>query len=186
MNPVRWSKRLSYVLRHAPDSVGITLDAAGWVDVDELLHGLRASGTPLSRAQLDRVVAGSDKQRFAFDASGSRIRASQGHSVPVDLGYPARTPPPVLFHGTPVRSVPMIMAQGLRARGRHAVHLSVDEATARVVGQRRGRCAVLRVDAAALAATGEQFACSANGVWLVGAVPPEYVTLVPESNHGGR
>ena len=93
MDVVRRSKRLSYVLRHAPDSVGLTLDAAGWADVDALLAALG-----WTRGELERVVATNDKRRFAFDPTGTRIRASQGHSVAVDLGYAAEVPPPVLFH----------------------------------------------------------------------------------------
>jgi putative RNA 2'-phosphotransferase len=178
MDAVRLSKRLSYVLRHAPGTVGLTLDDAGWVAVTDLLAALNRSGTRVTRAELHEVVAGNDKQRFAFDDSGTRIRASQGHSVPVELGYAPQTPPPVLFHGTPVRNLPAIREQGLRPGSRHAVHLSPDEATARAVGERRGPAAVLRVDAAALAADGAELTRSANGVWLVPAVPPRYVTLV--------
>lgn len=178
MDTVRLSKRLSYVLRHDPGSVGLGLDAAGWVDVDRLLAALAAHGTVVSRPVLDRLVADSDKQRFAYDVTGTRIRANQGHSVPVDLGYAPQTVPPVLFHGTPVRNVPAILEQGLKPGRRHAVHLSPDEATARRVGQRRGPSAVLRVDAAALAAGGARFTCSANGVWLVASVPPQYLTVL--------
>ena len=172
---VRVSKRLSYVLRHRPDSIGVSLDEAGWVDVGTLLAALAAHGLPLTRGDLDRVVAGNDKRRFAYDDGGTRIRASQGHSVPVALGYAAEPPPPVLFHGTPVRDLAAILAEGLRPGRRHAVHLSPDEATARTVGERRGRAAVLRVDAAGMARDGAVFTRSANGVWLVDAVPPRYL-----------
>lgn len=183
---VRVSKRLSYVLRHAPGSIGIELDEAGWVGVDALLAALAAHGTPLGRAALEQVVAASDKQRFAFDSTGTRIRASQGHSVPVALGYAPQEPPAVLFHGTAVRNVAAILEQGLRPGRRHAVHLSVDEATARVVGARRGRCAVLRVDARGLAQRGAVFSCSANGVWLVDGVPPAYLVLSDPSDGSER
>lgn len=177
MDVVRVSKRLSYVLRHRPDSIGLTLDDAGWVGVDALLGALARHGLRLSRAELEHVVATNDKQRFAFDASGNRVRASQGHSVAVELGYRPMTPPGVLFHGTPVRSVQAILREGLRAGNRHAVHLSPDVATARRVGERRGRAVVLRVDAAGLAAAGAVFSRSANGVWLVDAVPAEFLSL---------
>ena len=176
MNPrdvVRRSKRLSYVLRHAPDSVGLTLDAAGWVDVDALLAALG-----WTRAELERVVATNDKRRFALDDTGTRIRASQGHSVAVDLGYAAEIPPPVLFHGTAERNLPAIEAEGLRPGRRHAVHLSPDEATARRVGARHGRPVVLRVDAEGMARDGAVFTRSANGVWLVDAVPPARLTVL--------
>ncbi len=173
MDVVRRSKRLSYVLRHVPSSVGLTLDAAGWVDVDALLAALG-----WTRAELERVVATNDKRRFALDESGTRIRASQGHSVAVDLGYAAQTPPQVLFHGTAERNLPVILAEGLRPGRRHAVHLSPDDVTARRVGARHGRPVVLRVDAEGMARDGAVFTRSANGVWLVDAVPPRYLRAV--------
>ena len=168
---VRVGKRLSYVLRHHPDSVGLTLDEHGWVAVDDLLAALR-----LTRAELDDVVARNDKQRFALDGTGTRIRASQGHSVPVDLGHAPAVPPDVLFHGTVERFMPAILTEGLRPGNRHAVHLSADRETAERVGARRGRPVVLRVDAAAMARDDAVFTRSDNGVWLVGAVPPRYLT----------
>ena len=174
------SKRLSYALRHRPDSVGLVLDHAGWVDVDELLDALAASGLRLTRAEPEHVVATNDKRRFAFDDTGTRIRASQGHSLAVDLGYAAQQPPAELFHGTPRRNLPRILAEGLRPGRRHAVHLSPDVPTALVVGRRRGPAAVLRIDAAGMAAGGATFTCSANGVWLVGSVPPPFLILVVE------
>ncbi|MCW2699247.1 MAG: phosphotransferase KptA/Tpt1 [Blastococcus sp.] len=175
MDVVGISKRLSYVLRHQPGSIGVTLDDAGWTDVDALLNALAGHGLPLTRAELDHVVATNDKRRFAVDESGTRVRASQGHSHRVDLGYVAEPPPPELFHGTVDRFLAAILAEGLRPGRRHAVHLSADAATARTVGGRRGHPVVLRVDAAAMAAAGHRFTRSANGVWLVDAVPPAYL-----------
>jgi putative RNA 2'-phosphotransferase len=172
---VRVSKRLSFVLRHRPDSIGLLLDGAGWADVEELLTALAVRGTALSRPELECVVATNDKRRFAFDPTGTRIRASQGHSVPVALGYAPEPPPAVLFHGTVEGNLAAIRADGLRPGARHAVHLSADVATARRVGGRRGRPVVLRVDAADMAADGAVFTRSANGVWLVDGVPPRYL-----------
>jgi putative RNA 2'-phosphotransferase len=177
----RVSRRLSYVLRHAPDSIGIELDNAGWTDVDALLEALRRSGLALTRTDLDRVVELNDKRRFAVDPTGRRIRASQGHSVPVDLGYSPEPPPDVLFHGTPERNVDAVVADGLRRGARHAVHLSVDVETASRVGARRGPPVVLEVDAAGLAATGAVFTRSANGVWLVDRVPSEFLRVASGS-----
>jgi len=146
------------------------------VGVDELLGALRGHGLALTRTQLAEIVSACDKQRFAFDPAGERIRANQGHSVPVELGLARQTPPPVLFHGTVAAALPGIRTAGLTRRGRHHVHLSVDVDTARAVGGRRGTAVVLQVDAAAMAADGFAFYRSANGVWLVDAVPPRYLT----------
>jgi putative RNA 2'-phosphotransferase len=175
---VRVSKRLSFVLRHRPDSIGLTLGPAGWVAVDDLLAALARNGLRLTRAELETVVAGNDKQRFAFDDSGTRIRANQGHSVPVVLGYRTATPPDLLFHGTVQRFLPAILEEGLRPGSRHAVHLSPDVETATAVGGRRGRPVVLRVDAAGMSAEGFRFTVSANGVWLTDAVPARFLGVV--------
>ena len=183
MDDRRLSKLLSLVLRHRPDRVGITLDAAGWTDVAALLGALRRHGNPVERADLDRVVADNDKQRFSYDATRTRIRANQGHSVPVDLGLTPGPPPDRLWHGTPEVNLTSILAQGLRAGRRHAVHLSPDAATAHRVGSRRGRAVVLEVDAGRMHRDGHVFTRSANGVWLVAAVPAWYLS-VPD--RGGR
>jgi putative RNA 2'-phosphotransferase len=179
LDPRRVSRRLSYVLRHDPDSIGVALDAAGWVTVTDLLAGLQRHGLRLSRLELEQVVASSEKQRFAFDPTGTLIRANQGHSVPVDLGLEPVDPPNLLYHGTTARFVEVIRREGLRPRGRHHVHLSSDVRTARAVGARRGSTVVLTVDAAGLSAAGTPFYRSANGVWLVDAVPPDFLSAPP-------
>jgi putative RNA 2'-phosphotransferase len=173
------SRRLSYVLRHRPDSIGVALDASGWVDVADLLTALSSHGLRLTRAQLDEVVRTSDKQRFAYDATGTRIRANQGHSVPVDLRLTPSQPPPVLYHGTSEHFVAAILLEGLSRRGRHHVHLCGDIDTARRVSVRRKAPVVLRVDAAAMVAEGTPFYRSANGVWLVDSVPPRHLSRDP-------
>jgi putative RNA 2'-phosphotransferase len=176
---VRASKFLSFVLRHAPERIGLTLDTAGWVEVDELVEAATRAGTPLDRATVERVVATGDKRRFALSGDGSRIRANQGHSVPVELGLPPVVPPETLFHGTATRSLPSIRRSGLRPGTRTHVHLSPDEATARAVGARHGAPTVLRVRAREMHRAGHVFFEAANGVWLTDAVPAEFL-LVPE------
>ncbi|WP_232663277.1 RNA 2'-phosphotransferase [Pseudonocardia sp. TRM90224] len=171
---IRISKRLSLHLRHAPEKIGITLDPAGWVRIDTLLAALAAHGRRISRADLDHVVAGNDKQRFIID--GDRIRANQGHSVAVELDLPATEPPAVLYHGTVARFLDAIQREGLRPMARHDVHLSATVETAQRVGARRGKPVVLQVDAAAMHRDGHVFRVSANGVWLTSTVPPPYLT----------
>lgn len=176
----RISKRLSYVLRHNPGSIGADLDSAGWAEVGTVLTGLGAIGRPLDRAVLEQIVAEDAKGRYEFDPSGQRIRARQGHSVSVELGLDPVRPPDVLYHGTAVRFLERIRAEGLRPMGRHHVHLSADVSTASTVGRRRGPSVVLRVDAGAMFGDGHQFFRSANGVWLVDEVSPKYL-----SEYGG-
>jgi putative RNA 2'-phosphotransferase len=171
----RLSKFLSLILRHEPGKFGVVLDSAGWTEVEALLAACGRHGHAIDRATLDEVVATSDKKRFAFDETGTRIRASQGHSVEVELGYEPAAPPALLYHGTATRFVAAIRAEGLKKMARHHVHLSADEATALSVGQRHGKPAVLVVDAAAMAGGGFAFFVSANKVWLVDHVPAQFI-----------
>ncbi|MBX6386709.1 MAG: RNA 2'-phosphotransferase [Microbispora sp.] len=170
---VRVSKYLAKHLRHQPERIGIELDAHGWVRIDVLLDAAAAHGFPISRTELEQVVAGNDKRRYMIE--GDRIRANQGHTVPVDLGLPVVEPPPILYHGTVARNVPAIRVEGLRPMGRHHVHLSPDRETATRVGARRGKPVVLVVDAAEMYGAGHEFRVSANGVWLVDHVPPRFI-----------
>lgn len=179
---VKVSKYLSQHLRHQPGRIGLTLDQNGWVEIDTLLAAAAAHGFPLSREELDHVVATNDKRRFAIE--GTRIRASQGHSVEVDLALPAATPPPCLYHGTVAGSLDAVRVEGLRPMNRHDVHLSPDRGTATRVGARRGRPVVLTVDAATMHRDGHVFHVSANGVWLTKAVPPRYLRFPPPAEPG--
>lgn len=169
------SKFISKHLRHEPDALGLTLAPGGWVAVDDLLAGARRVGFPISVEELQQVVAESDKQRFAFDAAGTLIRANQGHSTEVELDLPEAAPPDLLYHGTVPKFLDAILADGLKKMARHDVHLSPDVATATKVGERRGKAVLLVVDAQAMAADGYKFRVSANGVWLTDHVPPKYL-----------
>ncbi len=171
---VRRSKHLSLVLRHDPASAGVTLDAAGWIDVGTLLAAMK-----FSRAQLEDVVANNDKKRFEFNPDGTRNRACQGHSVEVDLGYEEKEPPLFLYHGTSKDLFDTLMREGLKPMDRQDVHLSATEGTARVVALRRKNPIVLVVSSGIMAKDGYKFRLSTNGVWLAAHVPPKYLDLHP-------
>jgi putative RNA 2'-phosphotransferase len=166
------SKYLALVLRHKPEAAGLVLDAQGWAPVPEVLAAVQRRFGAFSREELEALVRSNDKQRYALDETGTRIRASQGHSVEVELGLQPVAPPPVLYHGTAVRFLPSILEEGLVKGKRHHVHLSGDMETARTVDARRaGETVILEVRAAEMAAAGHLFYRSANGVWLTEAVP---------------
>lgn len=174
-----YSKALSYWLRHNPAAGGLTLDPQGWVDIDILLAALAARGMGGGWPRLIEIVEKSDKQRFELSADAARIRARQGHSVPVELDWPAVEPPPRLWHGTVARFLPAILAEGLKPMRRHHVHLSPTIETATAVGARRGEPVILAIDAAGLAAAGGTFLLTGNGVWLTAHVPPDYISRHP-------
>ena len=175
VDQIQLSKFLSFVLRHKPDEIGLTLGAEGWASIDELVEKANAAGTKFDRPDLLGVVASSDKKRFSLSADGLNIRAAQGHSVSVELGLPPQQPPSILYHGTATRFVEAILSEGLRPQARQQVHLSSDEETALRVGQRHGKPHIFKIDAGGMYLKGFKFYRADNGVWLTDHVPPEFL-----------
>lgn len=183
----RIGRRLGYVLRHDPASIGLALGPGGWADVGALLSALARHGVRGGRADLEAAVASDGKGRFTLSADGRRIRAAQGHSFPVDLGLDPAPPPDVLYHGTARASLDAIFASGgLSPRSRRQVHLSADVETAVKVGTRHGRPVVLSVAAGAMAAEGHAFVRADNGVWLVDAVPARFLSFSEPTGDASR
>lgn len=174
---VKLSKFLSFVLRHKPEVEELTMDREGWVSVHELLACQGAKRRGLTLALIEMVVAQNEKQRYEFDGTRSRIRARQGHSREVDLGWKTAVPPERLFHGTAAASIPSIRELGLLARTRQYVHLSADADTARSVGGRHGTAVVLSIRALDMHRQGHVFFLTTNGIWLVPTVPPTFIDL---------
>jgi len=175
MKTIRTSKFLSLILRHRPEAVGIALDREGWADVGDLLAGMRRKGHPLTADELAHIVETNNKRRYAFNDDGSKIRAVQGHSHPVDLGMAPTAPPDQLYHGTVERFLDSIRERGLVRGNRLYVHLSADRETAAQVGRRRGAPVVLTIDSGTMAARRHAFYLSENGVWLTEHVPAGFI-----------
>lgn len=174
----RISKFLSYVLRHNPGMISIELDANGWTDVENLIRCAHANGVEFDFDILKHVVETNSKKRFSFNDTFDKIRASQGHSIEVELGYKPLKPPPVLYHGTGINSVDLILKNGLEKKGRHHVHLSSDIQTAINVGQRHGKPVVLKILSAQMHEDAFEFYLSDNGVWLTDCVPAKYLSTL--------
>lgn len=174
---VQLSKFLSFVLRHKPDAIGLTLDTQGWASIDELLARSDAAGIRFNREDLLQIVETSDKKRFSLSQDGLHIRAAQGHSVTVALGLSPQEPPSILYHGTATRFVDSILSEGLKPQARQQVHLSADEATAYRVGQRHGKPVILKVDALRMHTKGFKFFLADNNIWLTDQVPPEFLNI---------
>ena len=108
------------------------------------------------------------------------IRASQGHSIPVDVELTQAMPPEFLWHGTGEKYTASIEKTGLIPKSRLYVHLSKDMDTAIAVGKRHGKPVVYQVSAGRMARAGYAFYLSANGVWLTKEVPTEFLQRLPQ------
>lgn len=166
---------MSLVLRHKPQEIGLLLDENGWALVSEFLSKMNARGTVLDFESLEEIVLTNDKKRFAFNEDKTKIRASQGHSVEINLDLKEITPPESLFHGTVEKFLPEIKNKGLLKMSRQHVHLSNDKETAIKVGSRRGNPIILIVNSAEMQKDGYKFYQSENGVWLTDNVPAKYI-----------
>jgi putative RNA 2'-phosphotransferase len=169
------SRFLSLVLRHKPQTINIKLDKNGWVNVDELLVKLKQHKREISMKDLRNIVKFNDKKRFTFNDDETKIRASQGHSVKVDLELKAKKPPAKLYHGTVAKAIEGIKEVGMKKMNRHAIHLSEDIPTAMNVGNRRGNAILLEINSAHMHVDGFKFFQSKNGVWLIEEVPAKYI-----------
>ena|SRR6218665_1651666 len=169
------SKFLSLVLRHSPEKIGLKLDENGWADVNELIAKCTKKGNRLDAELLDYVVENNDKKRFAYNEDKTKIRASQGHSISVELNLAETEPSEYLYHGTVGKFMESIQKEGLKKMSRQHVHLSKDKETATKVGSRRGIPQILTVRSGAMFRDGFKFYLSENNVWLTDEVPAKYI-----------
>ncbi|AZI88751.1 RNA 2'-phosphotransferase [Kosakonia sp. CCTCC M2018092] len=170
------SKFLSYVLRHEPEAIELSLDKEGWAVIDDLILRAGNKGYALDKDLIFDVVESSEKKRFTISEDGLRIRAAQGHSTQqVNITYVEKMPPDILYHGTATRFIVQIRDQGLLPLSRQYVHLSSDEDTAIQVGQRYGKPVLLKIKAVDMYEKGYKFYQADNGVWLTAHVPYEYI-----------
>lgn len=174
-NNTKISKFLSLVLRHKPEIIGVELNQQGWIDIDLLIQKMNANGKTINRQMLEEVVASNNKKRFIINVATNQIRANQGHSLNIDLGYQPQTPPKILYHGTAQKFIDSIYKTGLQKRNRHHVHLTDNLKTANQVGQRHGKVVILQVQAEQMHQKGFEFFVSENHVWLTDNVPTQFI-----------
>lgn len=175
MNYTKVSRYISLILRHKPETIGISLDEHGWANVDNLVHGVSFHYPGFDKNILEEIVRTDEKQRYSFNENHTLIRANQGHSIQVDLGLDPVEPPIRLCHGTGVKYRKSIDEIGIIPKSRQYVHLSEDILTAIDVGERHGNPLVYIIDSEKMYKDGFKFYKSENGVWLTDKVPVEYL-----------
>jgi putative RNA 2'-phosphotransferase len=170
------SRYMSFVLRHKPTAIGISLNKNGWVDLNEFVSRLSGKFPKIDIPTIEYIVQTDAKGRYSIDKN--MIRANQGHSVDVcAIDLTPLSPPKHLYHGTTLVAWEKIKAcKAIKKMNRHHVHLSSDIETARIVGSRRsGQCVILEIDALAMTSYEFSFFRSENGVWHVDEIPLDFV-----------
>lgn len=175
---VKLGKYLSLILRHKPEVIDIKLDQHGWANVDELLIGINRQGRFINRELLNEIVKTNNKKRYQYNNDFTKIRASQGHSINVDVNLQEKVPPNTLYHGTALRYLDEIKLFGIKKMNRLYVHLSKDKETAINVGKRHGKAIILEIDTKKMLNDGHKFYYSNNGVWLCDDIDFKYVRRI--------
>lgn len=179
MDLKRKSRFLSLLLRHKPETLNLTMDKEGWVDVEELLEKMK-----ISMEELEEIVETNNKKRFGFDEDKTRIKAYQGHSLTdVEVRMKELPPPIPLYHGTGQKNVDKINKGGILKMNRNHVHLSDQVQTATDVGSRHGKPFVFIIDTKRMYEDGIKFYRSDNGVWLTEDIDPKYLMVAKNANY---
>lgn len=174
------SKFLCMILRHKPETIGITLDSHGWADINELIRGINNyyGDNAIDHEKLAKIVDTDNKNRYSIDEDFERIRCNQGHSIKVDVELKQATPPSVLYHGTTIEALQKIKESGhVSKMSRLYIHMNQDVSKAEQSAKRwKGKIpTVLWIDTDAMVGDGYEFYLSENGVWLVNDIPIKYV-----------
>lgn len=176
MESLKVSRTIAHALRHKPEQYNLVLSNSGWVEISALSAALTVHfNSPVSEEQIIEIAKTDSKQRYTVE--GTKIRAAQGHSFPVELGMKPVVPPKILFHGTTISTVPLIKENGLLSMSRQFVHLSEFSETAEQVGSRHGEPVILRINSEEAHKAGIVFFQSANNVWLVESLPAEFIVF---------
>lgn len=182
MNLTKKSVFLSFVLRHKPEEIGITLDVEGWTDINTLIIKAGNRNEQFTKEIIQQIVSEDKKGRYQISEDGSKIRAVQGHSTKaVDLKFTEKIPPTKLYHGTSKKYLDSIKKGGLQPQTRQYVHLSADLKTANTVGMRHAKVesdlVILEINTKQMVADKFRFYLADNGVWLATAVPFKYISI---------
>lgn len=163
-------KHLAFLLRHDTE---YKFDEHGWREVSDLIKN-----QGYTMKELEEIVETNNKKRYEFSEDKRKIRARQGHSIPVDVELKEAIPPDILYHGTSKDFVHSIWENGIKKMSRLYVHLSGDEETARKVGKRHGYPVVIFINTKQMREDGVKFYLSNNNVWLTDFVDKKYLMFV--------
>ena len=164
-------KYMSFILRHGKEEYEAGLiDNNGWMKIDDLV-----SLKGYTKELIDEIVKTNNKARYEYNEDKTKIRARQGHSIPVDVELKETVPPKYLYHGTCTKFIDSILQEGLKPQTRLYVHLSPDVETATNVGLRHGKLVMLKIHSGDMNKDGVKFYISNNGVWLTKFVDTKYI-----------
>lgn len=173
--PERLSRFLTFLLRHKPKDYPLAMDREGFAPWREVVDMLQERFYEVTEEQIRALIEGAEKKRF--ELRGDKVRATYGHSFPVDLDATAAKPPAQLYYGAARDLAESLLRSGLKPRDRQYVHLSVSAQEAESVARRHDPApAILVVDAQAAHAEGVRF-YESGPLFLADQVPAKFLSL---------
>jgi len=173
--PERLSRFLTFLLRHKPKDYPLAIDSEGFAPWQAVVDLVQARFYDVTEGQIRALIDGAEKKRF--EIRGDKVRATYGHSFPVDLGGKAAVPPAQLYFGAARDLAQSMLRRGLEPRDRQYVHLSITAEEAESVAKRHDPApAILVIDAQSAHAEGVRFYQS-GPLYLVENVPAKFLSL---------
>ena len=171
----RFSRWMSYVLRHNPTRYGLQPDRHGYVDLEVFFLIAKRRYPDVAAEQLRTLIEAGGSGRF--EISDTRLRARYGHSIPVEpVGAPVE-PPERLYHGVDATRIETILQEGLKPTDRQMLHLSDTLDDVLTIARRKtSQPAILRILAREAYASGILFYHEGK-IYLVGSIPPQFLIL---------
>lgn len=171
----RISRFLTYLLRHQPKEYPLVFDRRGFVDWGDIIELVQDRFYDATEEQIEAVVLGAEKKRFELEEG--KVRATYGHSFPVDLGREAAQPPERLYYGAARDLAQSTLKNGLMPRDRQYVHLSVTAAEAESVARRHDPTpAIIVVDVRSAQGEGIRF-YESGPLFLAESIPAKFLSL---------
>jgi putative RNA 2'-phosphotransferase len=170
------------ILRHFPDQFGVTVDAHGWADVDDVVEAIKQRLDRFYWTRKKHVVAlALTDEKGRYQMEHGRIRATYAHTIVVDLSDLPESEADELFYPVTEEELDIILEQGLLPTDRSMVHLSGSRKKAREAGKIRvDNPVILGIDAKAARADGIDIFKAGADVHVASRIDARYLSRLGE------
>jgi putative RNA 2'-phosphotransferase len=179
----RLGRTLAAILRHG--KFGPNMDDQGFVSMREIVHLIKDQNNRMRWLRPHHIIAMVETDpKGRYQISGDMVRATYGHSIPLDLELPSDDVPPELFFPTTAEEADIILETGLLPSDRSMVHLSLTYGDAVRAGRVRVEDPlILVICTESVFEAGYDIGRAGKTVFLVKQVPPECLEIADEENY---
>ena len=176
-------RTIAGVLRHG--RFDPKMDDQGFVGMRELIFLIKENVNRMHWLRPHHIIALVETDpKGRYQTSGDMVRATYGHSIPLDLELPSDDVPSKLFFPTTTDELNIILEMGLMPSDRSMVHLSLTYDDAMRAGKVRVEDPViLEVDAHASLDAGYHIGKAGRTVFLAKQIPPECLSIADENEY---